>query len=299
MNLTSCIRHLPAAVLLCGLPAVSVPGATVIANFDGGNGTGSVDAYAGTAGNGWFGAWSTIGSNGATVSASVATTSPLVSGSGNYLSATVNGSGTNAANTQAYTGRVLDASVFDYAQPIEISFLFRPDSAFSSGSSQFRIMQNAPGVTNGTGPSNLWVISSGATAAPTWNFGGLSAPDGVNQNFDSGITVVAGHVYSFSLLLDMTEKSYVATVLDLNTSASFTTGTIYFRNQGTVTNTALEFGALLAASASTTGQSMTFSVDGISVSNIPEPSTIALLAGAAALTAGLGVRRRRTRTASV
>lgn len=292
MNLHSSLTKIIfAGLLACG--GASAFAATVVANFDGGAGTGSVDAYVGTAGGGWSGAWSNAGSNGSTVSGAVVTTSPLVSGAGNYLSATVNGSATNAANTQAYTGRVLDAAAFDFAQPISLSFLFRPDSAFSSASSQFRIMQNAPAMTSATGASNLWTISSGTTATPTWNFGGLPTSTGANQNFDSGISVVTGHVYSFNLTLDMTAKSYVATVTDMNTSDSFTSGIIFFRNQGSVTSTALEFGALLATGGATTGQSMTFSVDNISASNIPEPSTVAALMGVGALGITLGVRRRR------
>lgn len=290
MKLSHYSYRLAAVALVC--VASSAFGAT-IANFDGGNGTGSVDAFVGTAGDGWLGAWSSAGSNGSSTSGTVTTSSPLVSGSGNYLSATVNGSSTNSANTQAYTGRVLDATAFDYAEPIALSFLFRPDSAFSSGSSQFRIMQNAPGVTSGTGPSNLWTISSGTTATPTWSFGGLPTSGGTNQLFDSGISVVTGHVYSFSLLLDMTEKSYVGTVTDLNTSVSFTSNVIFFRNQGSVTNTALEFGALLATGGSTTGQSMNFSVDSISVSNIPEPSTTVAFMGIGALGMTLAMRRRK------
>ena len=291
MNLHTCLKITLWGSLCC--VAAPVLSADVVANFDGGNGTAVVDAYLGKAGGGWSGAWSSAGSNASTVSGSVITTAPLASGSGNYLSATVNGSATNAANTQAYTGRVLDPASFDFAQSISLSFLFRPDSAFSSGSSQFRIMQNSPGMTSATGATNLWTISSGTTATPTWNFTGALTAGGTNQLFDSGISVVTGHVYSFSLLLDMTGKSYVGTVTDLNTSASFTSDVIFFRNQGSVTSTALEFGALLASGGSTTGQSMNFSVDNISVSNIPEPSTVAALMGVGALGITLVTRRRK------
>lgn len=290
MNPSRHPRNLTIAALLCA--ASSAFGAT-IAHFDDGVGTGSVDAYTGMAGGGWLGAWTNASVNGSTVSGTVLNTTPLVSGSGNYLRATLNGSATNNANTQGYTGRVIDPTAFDFAEPIVLSFDFRPDTAFSSASSQFRILQNAPGMTGATGPNNLWTITSGVTATPTWNFGGSATPGGTFANNDSGISVVTGHVYSFELTLDMTNKSYVGTVTDLDTNASFTSGVMYFRYQTSVTTTALEFGALLATGGATTGQSMSFSVDNISISQVPEPSAFAVLLGAGALAATGAVRRRR------
>lgn len=289
MNISNPMRIIiPVAMLWVTVPSYA---ATVIANFDGGNSTSVVDAYQGKAGNGWTGAWSTAGTNSISVTGLVASASPLLSGSGNYLTGTIAGPTSNNANSQGYIGRVVSATSFDYAVPLQLSFLYRPDTTLS-GSQRYRILGNANSVTGATGPSNLFTIDSGTTATPTWNFGGAATSD-------SGLSVIAGDTYSFTLSLDMHAHSYTATVLNLTTSDSWTSSSIGFRNTATVSDFALELGALIATGgAQTSANQVHFSADSISISNIPEPTTIAALMGAGVLGMALIARRRKAAATS-
>lgn len=279
-------------VLLCG--AGSLFGQAV-ADFDGGNSSSVVDGYKGMAGGGWTGAWSTTSTNSAVVSGTVVSTNPLVTDSGNYLSGTVSGPTTNSANSQGYIGRVINAASFDYTQPLQLSFLFQPETTVS-GSQLYRILGNAGSVTNATSATNMFVISSGSVSAPTWQFNNSTT------QVDSGMAVVTGDVYSFSLSLNMQANTYTATVTDLTastvagSSVTWTSGTLSFRDTAAITNFALEFGALLATGgAQTSANSVSFNVDSISVSAIPEPATAGMFFGIGSLALG-GVmvwRRRR------
>src|SRR5262245_47588858 len=62
--------------------------AFIVAAINNGNGTSSVDQYAGTSGSGWDSSWQVRNSNSTFTTATVDNTNPL-NGGGNYLSATL------------------------------------------------------------------------------------------------------------------------------------------------------------------------------------------------------------------
>ena len=85
-------RWLSVWVLMAGLLLAAGPAAaTAVANFDDGNSATEVDGYPGVAGGGWANAWVQPTEGGATWSAgpTVASATPLQTGGGNYLTATM------------------------------------------------------------------------------------------------------------------------------------------------------------------------------------------------------------------
>lgn len=262
--------------------------APITANFTDGNTTSETDGYAGKAGDGWAGAWDINGNRLSNYVGSVVNTNPINNG-GNYLSATFSTttSTTGSNNSQGTVQRQLatggGASGFtDISKPVTLSFDLRLDSTLTS--SQAYLLFGSTTNFKGTGPDNTWsIIGNGGD---NWKFG---AGTGV----DSGISVVFGKTYHFTLEIDPTTKSYLASVSD--GTNSFTTSTaINFRStSATDIGQYLNFGAKLN-NGTLTNTSVSLSLDNLSV--IPEPSTVALLgavAGIGAITTT--VRRRRNR----
>ena len=132
-------------MVLCALTTLlagGLVGAGIVANFDGGNGSAVVDAYAGKAGDGWAGAWqesTSSASFGATPT--VVSTTPLFTGGGNYVTAAVTTSGSNkqgafAREYEAYEGVALSA-------PHTIQFKIRPEDLTGFSHSEDRVQAPA------------------------------------------------------------------------------------------------------------------------------------------------------------
>jgi len=274
----SLLPRILAVALLCG--AAPVFAATVIADFDGGNSNTAVDGYKGAAGDGWKGAWSIGGTRVAASSATVTTTSP-VNGGGNYLSATIKtASETGSGNQQGFVQRQLDPTFLDLSQPITISFDLRIDTA--PGANQVYSIFGSTDGNKGTGPGNTWTLSGGNTSAG-WSFGSEA----------SNIAVTAGVTYSFTLQLDPTTHTFVGSVTD--GTDSYTSSALAFRNStSTDIGQYINWGARLNTGGTTT-TSLSFALDNIAISSIPEPSTCALLAGVCGLALGLASTLRRRR----
>lgn len=283
MNLSFAFQRLALACLLSASSAASA--ATVVANFDGPAGT--WDWYSGVAGGGWNGGWGAQ-NNQATTSASVQSASPLTSESGNYLRATVTTTNVNTSNKQSFVTRSFDATSggIDLAQPIEFSFLFRPESTLTSTQS-YLILNNVGGGTTGTGPNNTWTISTaydGTTGETAWTFGG-------NATVNTGLTVTQNDVYKFTIYSDPTTKSYQGVVTNLTTGDSFSSGTIGYRYTATASDgNNLQFGARPVVSGSSVA-SLSYSIDEISIVGVPEPSVVLLLVVAGLF--GVPALRRR------
>lgn len=285
MNPSLIFQRLALACLLSASSAASA--ATVVANFDGPAGT--WDWYSGTAGGGWNGAWGAQ-NNQANTSASVQSSNPLTSGSGNYLRATVTTTNVNTSNKQSFVTRSFDATSggIDITKPIEFSFLFRPESTLTS-TQAYLILNNVGGGTTGTGPNNTWTISTAynsATGESAWTFGGSST-------VNTGLNVTQNDVYKFTIYSDPTTNSYQGLVTNLTTGDSFSSGTIGYRYTATASDgNNLQFGARPVTSG-TSIASLSYSIDEISIVGVPEPSVVALL-----IVAGLcGVPMLRQRLA--
>jgi len=233
--------------------------ASIVANFTDGTGTTLVDQYAGLAGAGWLTAW-TLNTSGGTASATVNSLSPL-SGGGNYLSYSHSYTSTSVI---AYAGvyRQHDTAVVDLTQPLVYTIDYRVDYAAATDF-QYVILSSTV-AANATSSNDTWYIKS--TLTNGWQVGGTN----------TGISVVVGDVYRFTITVNPSSKNYIATVADLTAGTSYTTTTIAFRN-----TTAASDGSYLCFGirddAYNASDTFGFSIDNISITSIPEPSTIAYL----------------------
>jgi hypothetical protein len=243
----------------------------------------------GTTSGGWLSGWRQAATPGASASASVLNTSTVNSG-GNYFSATLSAQSTTGGSPAIDgigLGKAYDVAGNSLASASALFYNFdvRIDSLPST--MQLDILDNgARGTGNINGSwqvravNGFWRVLSGGSVITT------------TMAFSAGTT------YSFSIVSNPATFKWDYTISDGSTSVSGTG--INFRVSSFVTDTASGSvgGRWFLATASeitdTAGQSATFSVDNISISTtspIPEPSTFALLVGAAAL--GLASRRRR------
>jgi len=170
-------------------------------------------------------------------------------------------------------------------------------SNFNTGNDRYQFT-GGNAAANTSAVSNEWfVFSSGATPAPAggnfaarkWEFysGGATNAFGDGTIVDSGISLISGTTYFFSITTDPTTMTYVGTVSD--GTNSFTTGTLNWRNKAdSPTSSGGFFTASLTSSAF--GETRSAALDSISI--IPEPSSSLLLLGAVAF---LGTRRKRSR----
>ncbi len=274
--------------------------------FDGGGSsadpvTGQIDAYTGTAGQGWVGGWATTTSN-SSITAQVLNTNPLLVGSGNYLQATVQKTGGSTARSlirREYTS----VGDFDATAPHSVSFLYR----FDSDTPPSRSIN----INDGTG-------SGGATLAAgnvTWAIAGAVYGDHFQWGFNtgngfqnerpvdpdlSGVYIVSGDVYAFTVDIRPTDQEYRVSVENLSFSgapeqglSAYTSEWLSWDNDDTAISGI--YGRLRFAAAfggSSNDQSATFSIDNISV--IPEAGHLALAFGVAVLTVVV-LRQKRSR----
>ena len=101
-----------ARVVFPAIIALSTPALAIVANFTDGNGSGTPDSFPGIAGDGWAGPWlhnsGSTQNGGATITATVTNTSPLLGG-GNYLSAV----GDQVTNTAGNASVALDRGLVE------------------------------------------------------------------------------------------------------------------------------------------------------------------------------------------
>jgi hypothetical protein len=123
--------------------------------------------------------------------------------------------------------------------------------------------QNLTGLQSGLGAN--WIFHNGKA---TGNFENGAA--GENSLIDSGISLVLGNTYRFTILDNPSTASYIASVDNLNDLAgAFTTGSLGYRGAAAA-NPHIHFGARLSNATDTAG----FTVDDVSI--VPEPSSLLL-----------------------
>jgi hypothetical protein len=281
---------LPLATLAGFAVATGSSHAAVIANFTDGNGTSSVDQYQGIVGNGWTTAWQF---QGATFSSTVVTNTTPVNSGGNYLSTSKT---SNVVPGLAAVGRRFATTVagggVDNTLPVVFSFDLRIDTLTGWDATSDAITlnaNNASGTTYGASGNSSWIIraygaTSGGATASQWAFYNGAADGGgfSSANFvSSGMTVSAGTTYSFTIVSDPDTKKYVTTIS--NGTTTVTSASMGWRA------TSASDGIGFSSEISATDDNVSWSLDSVSIANIPEPST--------ALLGGLGLlallRRRR------
>lgn len=258
---------LPILVLTLSFGRSAIEAGT-IASFDGGNSSAVVDGYPGMAGAGWDGAWQTATNNGSFSSGpTVVATSPLSSGGGNYLTATV---ASSAAGGQAAIVRQYQTfGDVDLTQPHTIHFQYRPESvaAFSDGEDRYQVFA-APAVNDGTNSNSDWIIMGfggdwgGLPLAGKWVFFD-GAKDGAaftaSALINTGIPIVAGRTYDFSLTMHPSVREWDATISD--GTNTYTRTSLGFRRNGSDVGSYLHFGGR----ANSGGESRPFSIDNVEI----------------------------------
>ncbi len=284
---TTAILNLAAIAATLAL-AHQVQATTITADFDGGNSTTVVDAWSGMSGDGWSGAWA-YKSNAVTTFTRKAITSadagytPLTNTSGSYLSVSVTSNSNATTSRQAAIRRTLDTggSGVDLNKTFSISFLFRPDTTFTDPTQQqYFMFANDSTSQYGTSSGDTWEIMSSSAISSTWIVGGAN----------TNITVVQGNVYSFVINTNPVSSSYTVTVKDLTANVSFTSESLSYRSGSVTTESPiLYFGARGTANSNKPSYTTAFSLDSISVTQVPEPASL----GVAAFGAGLLIARKR------
>lgn len=263
--------------------------ATIVANFDGGNGTGDPDAYTGQAGDGWAGAWTQVGTSG-----SVVTTTPINGGTDPYLEAVTTPGSAHTVRRQYTSFERVDPAA---EHTIQWSWRFDGDfSEFASADDRIHFFGDSS-EQNGSGGSNSWLI--GVTAnrtsgsfdnAQNGNFyffdGNLGGGFDSDNMFNTNLALQDDTIYDFTVKVDPTTGTYDATVTDGVTTVS--ADGLGFRNGGTGVFDFVHFGA----NSNLSSDDLTFALDNVAITGppVPEPSTLVLV-GLAGL--GLTTRRRR------
>jgi len=264
--------------------------ASIEANFTRGVGTTYVDQRNGVAGRGWKGQWWGAG----TGSSSVIATDPLDPADPNYLNVVATASGDRVVYREYESYGLVDA-----AAPHRISWKFRYDGdlgQMNSFDDRLAFFADDEGI-GGTNAGNSWIIgwiaadrSGNDIHEDQWYFYDRGAnSDFVKENMvNTGIGLETGRVYDFEVWVYPESGQYDATIFD--GLSTFSAKGLTFRNGTTGEFNVLHFGGARSGGNS----SWAFSLDAVTVSVVPEPSTLAMLALGAVALAGFWVRRRRS-----
>ncbi len=295
------------SLLLLGiLTSTSSHAQTIFAGFDqstdfstygiSGNGdTSVVDAWRGMAGNGWSNEWQV--ENGSLPTSVEFQTINGASPSGNtenYEQTRL--SSTNDTNSrQVFLTRSFeDYGSVDLSKEITFSFYYRVDdlSAFAAGGSTY--IEIKEGGTRFNQPNGSWVMRSYGNA-PTWWAHDGDGSGNLPFNGNTGMAVVEGDNYFFTITADPTTALWSVTIDNLDDSSGTVNDTVTLTDLGFVGTNGGTFegkfltGAAIAGPASGT-YNLYHSIDNISI--VPEPSSVALLSGVAALALFRASRRK-------
>ncbi len=295
-------------ILATMLMAVLPLQAQIIANFADGNTTDEVDGYMGKAGNGWSGSWgqrgyatpnNTANRNAAFGSVGVVNDGTLWDTPRLKVTPSNNTTGTGVGVSRPYhqVSEYVDARM-----PVMISFQFSIDdlgSFLSTPTNQIFIGENGGDSGNRTTTSAWYIQGFGGTnyaEAPggssfstarqgQWNFG-----LGGDLYEPTGIRLEAGVLYTFTLSIypstgEGVDSTYTAYLT--NGTDNYQSGILKFRSEEELGRT------IVFAESYVAGQGATYSLGNISIAQIPEPSSVALLLMAAVAIGGTVYRQRQ------
>lgn len=241
--------------------------AAIVANFDAGNTTSSVDGFNGMSGSGWNSAWITK-TDGATITAATVTNvSVLTAGAGNYFNFGYSSPGslssTSGGISRQYGGGTSGVTL---TQTVQYSFLFRPEIT----STDYRYtFFDATAAQPSTGSNCTWTIV-GTSSGWQWINGDRA---GGQTTVSSGVSVISGDTYLFTVTANASTGMWTGSVQDLTAGGqTITSSTLGFRSSASTLGGYLTFG-VSDGNPSTAG-TYGFSVDSISI--VPEPTTMAL-----------------------
>lgn len=286
--------------------------AAVIANFaDGNDNTATVnpgvnaptaDSFKGAANaGGWATSWSqtttgTIASN----STQVLNTTPLTTGSDNYLNLNYTGSASGAAvhEVRQYANT---AGGVDTTAEHAVSFQFRLDSALSNrsltDSNDFvRFYDNTSAAGTGSTATSWQIVAAGAAGQTDGVHFRLGAGDGGaaggQTSIDTGILLAQNTVYSISVDVHPVTGTFNAATNFPTWDATISDGVHTFTQTGLrFRDNALTSGRFLQFGGGTNGanEQLSMSIDNLQIANTPEPTAVGLLAMAGTML----LRRRR------
>ena len=214
---------LASALLLGALPLAAQVASLQFAN---GNGTASVDQYAGATGSGWNDAWSL--DTGANVSGSTVTvlgTTPTHTGGGNYLSVRYNVAGGTAANQFIRVSRPLDSAAINLAAQVVYEFTLRPDATVSNANQALVLFSGPSSSTFSwkiTADGGGWNVYNGATAVALGKV---------------GATNLSGTTYRVWIVSDPATNTWSAIIDNITNSQTVASGTLAWRTAGSAENT--------------------------------------------------------------
>lgn len=244
-------------------------------------------AGAGTSGGGWLNGWRSSTSGNVALTAQVLNASPIGSG-GNYFSSTLTANAATGSTQVMAIGRAYDVTGNSLADvtALHINFDFRVDSI--PGTMRYDLFENQVRATGATSTSynfrtvgGFWNTISGTGATLT----------------ATTLAFTAGTTYSFAIVLNPTNSTWSYTISDGTNSVSGSS--LGFRTTGFAVDAAAGsvggrwFEVIGTETTDVSSQATTFSLDNLSISTIPEPSSAAALAGSALL--GFAALRRRRR----
>ena len=257
----------------------------VVANFDGGNATDVVDGFTGMAGNGWATDWQVnvnavdptqVVVNGGVVTSADAGFQELHAGDGNYLTLDLNnpaasaGEITSGAVSRSYKAR----PGIDYRESHTIEFTVRIDEPDVGGDWTYMNAYDdrywMAGATSAKSVSSttdtFFIMATGAAGkedgsivwgdqiVEKWAFADGAGDGTIADMVGSGIELVTGGVYDFTIFLDVDTQTYDVTVTDGTTT--FTAEDLGWRTSATNVGGYLNFGGQTASYIDTRAMSI-------------------------------------------
>lgn len=269
-----------AAVFLCWMTP-STEAATIIGNFTGGTGTTNAShQFEGTAGEGWNGGWVTSTTN-ATMTPTVTNTNPIY-GTDNYLHVNID-AGTSSSRRSSLR-RDFNSSTLG-SSSYKISFTLRMDdlTGYSSSGDYFGIFASPFNNPTATAAANqTWGMYAQGDGNITLSSG--PGDGGTPITVNTGIALATGKTYTFDITVNPGTNTWVAKISDGTTS--FTSEALGFRTNGNDGHI-LHVNTLMSGST----DDWTYSLSGVTITTVPEPSSVALLGAGAVCAALLGRRR--------
>ena len=273
--------------------STSIASADAVAEFTDGNTSTAVDGYVGMAGGGWANAWTPL-EYFVTATFNVENTNPLYTNSGNYLSITaadpystgLTGGG-RATTVRNYTDGI------DLEDDYTISFSIRIDEMddMDLAKDQFLVFEGAAEATNASSSSFFIIKATGNATDPTifqqWTVTDGNN-DGTTDTLDTNLSLAEGNIYEFVLnvhpdpdgngIMDG-NGTYDVAITNITASESFSATDLGWRAAGTTLGGYLHFTTMVAGATDDVGS---MSIDNVAISQaqVPEPSTMVLLASA-------------------